>query len=75
MSAHDRRSTGVQTDDETPNGRPPNVPERFKAASHVNFTAYNHRLLITGEVPSDEARTVIGEQTRQVPGVTGFSTN
>ena len=71
MSAYDRRSTGVQTDDETAEWKAAQrIPERFKAASHVNFTAYNHRVLITGEVPSDEARTVVGEQTRQVPGVT-----
>ncbi len=71
MSAYDRRSTGIQTDDETTEWKAAQgIPEQFKAASHVNFTAYNRRVLITGEVPTDEARTIVGEQTRQLPGVT-----
>ncbi|UCV07432.1 BON domain-containing protein [Dechloromonas denitrificans] len=70
MSAHDRRSTGVQADDETTEWKAAQrVPEKFKAFSHLNFTSYNHRVLITGEVPSEEAKNIIGEQTRQVEGV------
>lgn len=71
MSAYDRRSTGTQADDETTEWKAAQrIPEKFKAASHVNFTAYNRRVLITGEVPSEEAKSVVGEQTRQVAGVT-----
>lgn len=71
MSALDRRSTGVQADDETTEWKAiEHVPEKFKAFSHLNFTAYNRRVLITGEVPSDEAKSLIGEQVRQLPGVT-----
>lgn len=70
MSAHDRRSTGVQTDDETTEWKAAQrVPEKYKAFSHLNFTAYNRRVLITGEVPNEEAKTLIGEQTRQLEGV------
>ena len=70
MSAYDRRSTGVQTDDETTEWKAAQrVPEKFKALSHLNFTSYNHRVLITGEVPSEEAKEVVGEQTRQLEGV------
>ncbi|WP_162888570.1 BON domain-containing protein [Dechloromonas sp. HYN0024] len=70
MSAHDRRSTGTQADDETTEwkaGR--HVPEQYKAASHVNFTSYNRRVLITGEVPSEEAKSVIEAETRKIEGV------
>lgn len=71
MSAYDRRSTGVQTDDETTEWKAAQaIPEKYKALSHVNFTAYNHRVLITGEVPDEEAKSIIGQQTRQVAGVT-----
>lgn len=45
------------------------VPERYAAASHLNFTSFNQRLLITGEVPSEEARAAIGEQAAKVLGV------
>ena len=70
MSAHDRRSTGVQTDDETTEWKAAqHVPEKFKAFSHLNFTSYNRRVLITGEVPSEEAKAIIGEQTGKLEGV------
>jgi osmotically-inducible protein OsmY len=70
MSAHDRRSTGIQTDDETSEWKAAAaVPEKYKAFSHLNFTSYNRRLLITGEVPNEEAKAVIGEQAAKVEGV------
>lgn len=70
MSAQDRRSTGVQTDDEGIEWKAvQSVPERYAAASHLNFTSFNQRLLITGEVPSEEARSAIGQQAAQVLGV------
>jgi osmotically-inducible protein OsmY len=70
MSAQDRRSTGVQTDDEGIEWKAAqSVPERYAAASHLNFTSFNQRLLITGEVPSEEAKSVIGEQAARVLGV------
>jgi osmotically-inducible protein OsmY len=70
MTAHDRRSTGTQTDDETTEWKAAQrVPEKFKAASHLNFTSYNRRLLITGEVPSEEAKAIIGEEAGKVEGI------
>lgn len=70
MTAHDRRSTGTQTDDETTEWKATQrVPEKFKAAAHLNFTSFNRRLLITGEVPSEEAKAIIGEEAAKVEGV------
>lgn len=70
MSVYDRRSTGTQADDETTEWKASKrIPEKFKAASHVNVTSYNHRVLVTGEVPSDEAKAIIGEQIGQIEGV------
>jgi osmotically-inducible protein OsmY len=70
MSAHDRRSTGVQTDDETAEWKAgQSIPEQFKAQTHANFTSYNKRLLITGETPTEEAKAMIGEQARKVEGI------
>lgn len=70
MSAHDRRSTGTQTDDETIEWKAAlRVPDQYKNFSHVNFTAFNKRLLITGEVPNAEVKAVIEAEARKVDGV------
>ncbi|MBP5987067.1 MAG: BON domain-containing protein [Azonexus sp.] len=70
MSAHDRRSTGTQTDDEATEWKAKlKVPDQYKEASHINFTSYNRRLLITGEVPNEEAKSAIESQVRMIEGV------
>ena len=70
MSAQDRRSTGVQADDEGIEWKAAqSVPESYTAASHLNFTSFNQRLLITGEVPSEEAKAAIGEHAARILGV------
>lgn len=70
LSAHDRRSAGVQTDDETMEWKAAQrVPEKYRAGSHLNFTAYNGRLLMTGEVFSAEAKAAIGEAMTSLEGV------
>jgi osmotically-inducible protein OsmY len=70
MSLHDRRTTGTQTDDETTEWRAKaRVPEQYKSQSRINATSFNHRLLLTGEVPSEAAKAEIEAQARQVDGV------
>ena len=70
MSIHDRRTTGTQTDDETTEWRARGrIPEQYKAQSRVNFTSYNRRLLITGEVPNEEAKSAIEAEARKLDGV------
>ena len=70
MSVHDRRSTGTQTDDETTEWRAKGtIPEQYKAPSRVNFTSYNRRLLITGEVPNEDAKAAIEAGARKIEGV------
>lgn len=70
MSAHDRRSTGTQADDETTEWKAgQHVPDQYKTFSHTNFTSYNRRVLITGEVPSEEAKSAIEAETRRLEGV------
>jgi osmotically-inducible protein OsmY len=70
MSAHDRRSTGTQADDETTEWKASNhVPDQYKMFSHTNFTSYNRRVLITGEVPSEEAKSAIEAEIRKLDGV------
>ena len=70
MSLHDRRSTGTQTDDETTEWRAmEGIPAAYRETSHVNFTSFNRRVLMTGEVPNDDARAAIEAEARKVPGV------
>lgn len=70
ISLHDRRSTGTQTDDETTEWKAAGrIPKEYKERSRVSFISYNRRVLITGEVPSEEARQSIEQQTRQIEGV------
>ena len=70
MTAHDRRSTGTQADDETTEWRAARrIPENVKSYSHVNFTSYNRHVLITGEVPNDEAKAAVESEVRKIDGV------
>ena len=55
LSAFDRRSTGVQADDETTEWRAGGkVPAQYRDTAHVNFVSYNRALLVTGEAPNEE---------------------
>lgn len=70
LSVYDRRSTGTQADDETMEWKAKlRVPEQYKNAANVNFTAFNKRLLITGEAPSADAKAAIEANARMVDGV------
>lgn len=62
VSYHDRRLTGVQADDEVMEWKARNrLPERLRTSAHLNFTAFNQVLLVTGEVPDASSRQVLGE--------------
>ncbi len=70
MSAHDRRSTGTQADDETTEWKASQrIPDQYRKFSHVNFTSYNRRVLITGEVAGQDAKADIEAEVRKIEGV------
>jgi len=70
LSAYDRRQTGVQTDDEATEWKAAaGIPAQYKETAHVNFTSYNRIVLITGEVPNEEARQAIGDMVLKLNGV------
>lgn len=70
MSIHDRRSTGTQTDDQGTEWKAgAAVPDSIKTSSRVNFTSYNRRLLITGEVPNEAAKATVESEARKIIGV------
>ena len=62
LAAVDRRSLGTQADDETIEWKASaRVSEKYGENSHINFTSYNRKVLISGEVSSEEIREAISE--------------
>jgi len=58
MVASDRRSVGTQVDDQTIELRVGNaLAEKFPGdRAHISVTSYNRRVLLTGEVPTEQAK-------------------
>jgi len=72
MVAVDRRSVGTQTEDESIEWKASaRVSEKLGDKVHVNFTSYNRKVLLTGEVPNDEARAEVERLTSGVTNVEG----
>lgn len=70
ISYHDRRSTGIQADDETSEWKGRNrVPARYRDHANVNFTAFDRVLLVSGEVPDANARADIGAMAESIEGI------
>lgn len=70
--ASDRRTIGTMTEDEGIELRTAGrIGEHFKDGVHVNVTSFNRISLLTGEVPSAEARTEVERIARAVDNVRG----
>ena len=62
LSYEDRRTTGVQVDDEGIELRINNrISERYADKVHVNVTSFNRGVLLTGEVPDEKVKEEIGK--------------
>jgi len=73
-SAEDRRTTGTQVEDEGIELRAGNrLGERFGDKAHLNVTAFNRWVLLTGEVPDEAARAEAEKLVAAVPNVRGVS--
>ncbi len=74
MSAMDRRTTGVQIEDERIELVASNrFGEKFGDRAHINLTSYNRNVLITGEVADAAARNEVEKIVRGVPNVRGIT--
>ena len=72
MATVDRRTLGVQTDDETIEWKAnAQVSEKVGDKAHLNFTSYNRKVLITGEVPSADAKSEAERIVSGLPNVLG----
>jgi osmotically-inducible protein OsmY len=70
----DRRTTGTQIEDEGIEVRAANrIDERLRERAHVNVTAYNRAVLITGEAWDEATRTEIEQIVAAVPNVRGIT--
>ena len=72
MVATDRRSPGIQVEDEAIEQRSAAaIRENFGDKEHVSFTSFNRKLLITGEVSSDKVRQQVQQLVSRVENVRG----
>jgi len=59
MMAMDRRTSGIQVEDETIELKASNRVSELATLGHVNVTSYNRLVLVTGEVPTADDKAKI----------------
>lgn len=70
MVASDRRTAGIQVEDETIEQRSATaIRENFGSKEHINITSYNRQVLITGEVSNDTVRRQVESLIGRVENV------
>lgn len=72
MLTVDRRSLGTQTEDESIEWKASaRVGDRMRDHGHFNFTSFNRKVLISGEVVSAELKAEAGKIVARIPNVQG----
>jgi osmotically-inducible protein OsmY len=70
LVATDRRTSGAQLEDEGIELRASNrVRDNLGDRVHVNVSSYNRRVLITGEVPNEQDKQLVGQIVSKVENV------
>lgn len=70
LMAEDRRTSGTYLmDEEIELKAGSRIRDAFGKEVHANVTSFNRRVLLTGEVPSDDVRTKVKEIVMGVPNV------
>ncbi len=72
MAYFDRRTSGTQVEDETIELRAGSRVGDAVPAGHINVSSYNRQVLITGEVPSEQAKQTAGDVVAKVENVKGI---
>jgi osmotically-inducible protein OsmY len=66
----DRRTTGTQLDDSSIESRAKSrIAERIGERAHVNVTAFNRTVLLTGEAWDEQTRTEVEKLVAELPNV------
>lgn len=74
LMVSDRRASETYVTDEGIELRANNrIRENYGSNTHVNATSYNRMLLLTGEVPSQEAKASIEKMLTSIPNVKSIS--
>ena len=70
MVASDRRTTGIQVEDEGIEQRGSTaIRENFGTKEHISLTSYNRQVLITGQVSNDQTRAQVEQLIGRVQNV------
>jgi osmotically-inducible protein OsmY len=69
LVASDRRTTGTYVEDESIEWKGIAKWRDKFPGSHINATSFNRRVLLTGEVPSEDARKQVEEMVRTIENV------
>lgn len=70
LMATDRRSSGTYVEDEGIELKAANrISDLLKDRGHVNVTSYNRKVLLTGEVPSEDLKAQAEQAAAAVPNV------
>ena len=69
MATVDRRSVGAQTEDEAIEWKAGSRVGNKLKKIHINFTSFNRKVLMTGEVPDANAKAEAESIVREVPNV------
>jgi osmotically-inducible protein OsmY len=70
MVASDRRTTGIQVEDEGIEQRGATaIRENFGTKENISLTSYNRQVLITGQVSSDQARAQVEQLIGRIQNV------
>jgi osmotically-inducible protein OsmY len=73
MVAVDRRTSGTQIDDETIELKAASrIRDALGDRAHINITSYNRKVLLTGEVPTEQARRQAEQIASRVETVNGI---
>ena len=69
LVATDRRTTGIQLEDEGIERRAGSAVRDLATLGHVNITSYNRMVLITGEVPGEREKAAVEAAVAKVENV------
>ncbi len=74
LMAADRRTAGTYIEDEGIEDKAANlIGNKYKDTAHVNVTSFNRHVLVTGEVPNEEAKVDIAKIVESVANVKAVS--
>lgn len=70
LAATDRRTLGAQTEDKTIAFKgEARIPKVVGDNAHVNVTSFNRKILLTGEVPNEAAKSSAQQEAAAIEGV------